>query len=419
MNYKTFLFYILVLSLITSLYSCNKEDSLGLDLMPQKDLLNLEYCDTFSLQSYSFVNDTLFDTKNNTYSLIGSYIDPVFGYSQAGFLTQIRLSSENIEWGVFDTLVSLHLSLVVSESYGDITEPMTIKVYESLKEINSETDYVAFDESEYINDDSFITSYTFTPSENGQDTLIDIEFPLDFSDRIMQYITNAEFLDFFRGLYLTVDSQNVGGSISYLNLLSDKSVLNLEYKEAGIDTIKVFRYLINSNCQRKNVFTHKYSGTEIEQGILQKENAGSNFIQSMRGVSTIIETPYLKDFLSDNTVAITKAELIINENQNYVSDEHPACERLMLKLFNDTLAYINLPDYGILGSDYFSSEYSDNSYTFNITGYIQGLVSRDLYDDYKLFLFSGDNSTSSNRVVINSASSDIDPIKLKIYYLKL
>jgi hypothetical protein len=415
--YFKFVFFILVSILV---FSCNKEDEIGLDLIPQKEMLTLELCDSILLKSYTVHNDT-FSSKNKSLSLIGSYIDPVFGYTAASFLTEIRLSTSTINFESSSYAKSLTLNMVVNGSYGDKAGPTTLKIYKVLKKINTETAYIVFDENEYVSPESLLTTYTFTPSENGQDTLIKVPLPLDFANALLSY-NEVQFDVNVKGLYVTTESDS-SSSILYINLLSPKSNLDLQYRYYnGQDSITSnFSYLINSECQRKNIFVHDYIGTEIESEILLGENSQSNlnYIQSIRGVNTVIEFPDLKEILQGQNIAVMKAELTLYESENYISTPFPACQNLNILVLNDSLEYISIPDIDILGTEYFGGKYVNNSYVFNVTAYTQGLITRNIYDNSKLIVSGGSNTISANRVVINSGSSETNRIKLKIYYIKL
>ncbi|OFY17835.1 MAG: hypothetical protein A2W98_06510 [Bacteroidetes bacterium GWF2_33_38] len=406
---------------VFTIFSCNKEDEIGLDLIPQKEMLNLEFCDTLLLKSYTVYNDT-FSTKNKTLSLVGSYHDPIFGKTAAGFLTEFRLSSTDVEFDETSYVNSFTLNMVVDDYYGDISTPMTINVYNISREINTETEFTEFDKNQYVTEDSLITSFTFTPSQNGQDTLIKINLPIEFANRFLGY-SDQEFIDNAKGLYVTINENETSESILYIDLVSSKSNLDLEYTYFdGEDSVTTnFLYLINSACERQNIFTHNYEGTEISSEITLGENSINevNYIQAMRGVNTIIEFPDLKSIVQDQKIAIMKAELVITESEDYVSSDYQACEKLNIIVLNDSLEYLNAPDYDILGSEHFNSEYINNSYVFNMTAYTQGLITSDVYDNSKLIVSAFANTISANRVVVNSGNSATNRIKLKLYYLKL
>ncbi len=67
------------LSLFFLLSACNKADSvLGLNALDPSDLLNANQVDTFTLETYTIVEDSVI-TDNPAFSLLGSYNDPQFG----------------------------------------------------------------------------------------------------------------------------------------------------------------------------------------------------------------------------------------------------------------------------------------------------------------------------------------------------
>src|SRR3989344_2762641 len=77
------------------LASCKKDEGdLGLIVQPEGDALQGNVIDTFSLITYSVLDDSL-QSNNFSNNMVGSMIDPVFGTSQMGIYTQINLSSNN------------------------------------------------------------------------------------------------------------------------------------------------------------------------------------------------------------------------------------------------------------------------------------------------------------------------------------
>jgi hypothetical protein len=81
--------FLLAILLITS---CKKKDStLGTNVLDPNSLLNSAQIDTFSLTTFTVVDDSVI-TDNPAYSVLGSYNDPKFGTMNASFYTQIRLS---------------------------------------------------------------------------------------------------------------------------------------------------------------------------------------------------------------------------------------------------------------------------------------------------------------------------------------
>ena len=73
--------------------ACEKpEGSVGIDLQPDDDILNVSGIDTFTVKAFSLPEDSV-RTDGVTTGMVGAYIDPIFGYSKADHYTELRLNS--------------------------------------------------------------------------------------------------------------------------------------------------------------------------------------------------------------------------------------------------------------------------------------------------------------------------------------
>ena len=68
----------------------NDPDPIGLSIQPLSDKPPVFYFDTTTVASFTLLVDSVSSEKPQ-YSLLGNNIDPVFGSTDAGFLTQLTL----------------------------------------------------------------------------------------------------------------------------------------------------------------------------------------------------------------------------------------------------------------------------------------------------------------------------------------
>ena len=133
-------------SLVIILFSCNSEedDILGLELIDE---------DEFVIEKHTYNNlfneDNSYFTVNNfreenIYSsgflnLLGTYNDSSFGQSDASFYMQVLLPEENIVFNASesDPNIRLELSIPYYGFYGDLTQTLTLKVYEVTESLSS------------------------------------------------------------------------------------------------------------------------------------------------------------------------------------------------------------------------------------------------------------------------------------------
>lgn len=411
------------LSLAVTLFSCKKDFStLGLDLQPGSDKINGTTVDTATLKAYTVFEDSL-STDERTVSLLGSYTDPVFGRTDASFITQIRLSSSNVTFGTSPVADSIVLYLDYSSYYGDTNTLQNVSVYEIENSIYSDSTYYSnLDINDYTPTNLLLANYSYYPRPNDTSKVISIKLDSSLAKKIVDtantsyLIDNTVFINWFKGLYLKTQPINSNGAIIYFDLLSALSKVTLFYHN-NTDTLK-FDFLINSSCARVNLFSHDYSGTSINSIIGDSLTSDSLiYMQAMSGLMSKINIPYLSNLKKDSTIAIVRAELIIPVD-NYDATFYKTPTKLLLVSYNSSGTYSFLPDY-MVNSSYFGGTYysSDNTYRFNISRYAQQLVDSSV-NNYGLALFVNDNRVSANRLIIRGPKCKNNGMRLSITYLK-
>ncbi|MBU2019150.1 MAG: DUF4270 domain-containing protein, partial [Bacteroidetes bacterium] len=118
--------------------ACKKKTSdVGLNAIDKNALLDGGGIDTFSLTTFTELDDTVI-TKNPVISTLGSYNDPVFGKVNASIYTQIRLVASN---PTFEDISRIIVdSLVLSLKYTGFTgksDNQTFEVFELNDTISS------------------------------------------------------------------------------------------------------------------------------------------------------------------------------------------------------------------------------------------------------------------------------------------
>jgi len=128
--FGTALFFLIVL-----VSSCNKEEIFAEGLNPGSEGLEILFLDTFTLNT-STVREDKIKTSNKAIAVLGNLNDPVFGFSRAALITQIRMQTENYDLGTISEIVvdSTVLSLNISNYYGSLTSS-NYNVYEILENL--------------------------------------------------------------------------------------------------------------------------------------------------------------------------------------------------------------------------------------------------------------------------------------------
>ncbi len=418
---KTRFFRLIVMILVPAalwgLASCNQEDSdIGLGIIPGSDKLQL-CVDTIDVDCFT-VTDNLISTDERTLSPLGSYNDPIFGFSKASFVCQARISSSNVDFSGVDEVNSLELHLRYSSHYGDSAAVQMVNVYRLKKDI-------------YI-DSTYYSSFSLQPSEyellasapvyfDPADSLMKIDLPLTLAESFIDeansehFVDNTTFYEFFKGFYVTTDNLSTGGCVFSLNLIDADSKMIMYYNDTSS-----YNFYINSKCAIINMFEHDYTGASPDVLAAFADTTALNdfcYVQSLGGLKTKIKFPDLMAVFDSSNIAINKANLIVKVKSGTNETSYAPPPKMTLVVVLENGKYDFITDYkvnnthfgGVLGSD----EYT---YTFNIPFHIQELVNGNV--DYGIYLFAADNRTMPYRAVIHGNDDSDSSMKLEIYYTK-
>jgi hypothetical protein len=399
--------------------NCNDDNnSLGLDIQPPNDKLNLMASDTASVIAYSQVIDSI-KTDETSLSLLGSMVDPVFGQSTVSFYTQVRLSQNAFSFGTGPLPDSLVLALDYEDFYGDSTSAMTIKVYELDAPILVDSVYFSHQslavKSTLLAEKTFVPDFADSVAVLGDTLAPHLRINLtDITSSLALKLlnapadsmaSNASFLNFFYGLYVTAEPVNSGGSIIYFDLMSSLSQMILYYRNATEDSLK-FNYLINSNCARFGHFDHDYSmGSPafVSQVIDKDSTLGSSvcYIQSLGGIKTFLRFPTITNYYDNGKIAVNEARFFLSCAETGPLLD-PATQLIMVKR-NAEGSYDILNDQ-LTGEGYFGGYYDDNlnGYWFRITSTIQDLL-RNEDPDYGFEIYVSGGSVNAQRVILHGS----------------
>jgi hypothetical protein len=212
--------------------ACRKPDEdLGLDLLPGDPLGTV--VELTDLHAYT-LEDTAVRTSGLTRQLLGSYVDPEFGAVKAGFVAQLRLSVNIAANQDNDGLEadSLVLALPFDASvatYGNL-DPQVVQVFEVTESLSVDSLYYSDRVPEHDGSVDLVADRggRITPKPGvrpiiGGDTLVPqlrIRLSQSLAQRILGefgepgLVDNTAFVEFFKGLYVTVDNGQQGCPLS-------------------------------------------------------------------------------------------------------------------------------------------------------------------------------------------------------------
>ena len=403
----------LMFTILFFITACTKEpDKIGLDVQPPNDKINVIFTDTVEVVAYSEIMDSI-STDEFSANILGSYMDLIFGKTTAGFYTQIRLSDNNVNFGSGAVLDSIVLHLQYSGSYGYSSSPLNIKVFEVAQDMYQDSTYYS-NRKLPIHTKPFFNELVYPKPYDSIDQ-DSVKYPGVLSLRMHPQLgynfigksgqtelsDNDYFLQYFKGLYITVDPVSAKGIMLYFNLESVASNLTLYYHNDE-DTLS-YIFVINDKCARFNNFDHNDyddASTEFKQQVKYNDTLKGKellYVQAMAGVRTKIRFKDIRNLAKGKHIIINKAELFMKATVDQPELTPP--DRLALAKINEEGTNEFTPDQ-LAGDAYFGGYYDSNTkeYRFRITKYIQQLIDGKI-EDYGLALMVSGNAVTSNRAV--------------------
>ncbi len=435
----------LLLVLLTVLWSCSKDpELLGLDLVPESDLLNHAIIDTTTIFAYTLREEKLNTTALAT-SLLGSMADPAFGTTTASIYTQFLLTNRP-EIGTNTIVDSMVLTIPFKGLYGDKNATQQIEVYQLNDTINKSIPYYQNSTlpfaPELIGQATFVPNLTHYDSIDGVKIVAHMRIVLsaEFANKFITapdtaYSSNKAFTDYFKGIYLTAAKATTpnSGAIMYMDLTHPQSRISLYYRtntdSSTPDTITHF-FPVNSFAGRFNNYNH-YDYEGADPVLLEQLNGDSTaggdrlFIQSMAGTKVLLRFPYL-DSLAKLNIAVHEAALIFENaipDEDYpvpaligIGEGYKSIDSITGKVKYD-LKYI--ADENDKPGHIDGNAKDNKQYRIRITRYVQQRLLNPEKVDNPLVLFAAGGSLSSNRLVLNGPKSEVGRMRLVIYYTPL
>lgn len=417
--------FIFGLVLFMLLNGCeSKPDYIGSDLLPSGDNFTVSFDTLEIIYGYTKLGDSLVGS-NKDVELLGSIIDPFFGFSKAEYVTQLEPTTNTGSFGPNPIIDSVILTLHYEKFQGEDNLSQQIRVYEFMEFIRKDTNY-------YTNQD--ITGmYRESELGNGwmskDDTLIRIAITEEvFINRFLQaedsILSSAEyFQEMMYGIYITSDDVATEGGIATLSADAPGSSLQFYYANDTVDSLFQTYTITRQRCQQFNLFSHNYTGYPIEEFLTDTSRSESLlFFQSMSGVFPKIRFPEFSKWIDSMPVSINEAELIFPVADTILTQQKSE------NLPSNLVMFLQEPDgrYNfvydqVVAPESFGGGYLEisNSYNFTIKVQLQSLAKGDV-DNLEMILRPADGNETLTRGVLYGWSEDImKRTRLEITYTRL
>ncbi len=430
--------------------SCKKQVNKSLidNTLPNSDIINAQYIDTFSF----FLKTERIDSVkiyNDGFKYIGSNQDPVFGRTDAELYSHFSLPNNvtNIQFPSDAVVDSAKIILVFTENFvGDTAIPQRYQVYLLNENLVSDTTYYSNKTFTYIN--TPLADIEIKPVEFSGFKTIQIPVYKDFVQSIIsnsQYLVNNDiFQNTYKGFYITtkntlLNSSTSQGALMKIDLANTISGLYVYYHTGNPPALKeskVYQFTFNNNNTVKvNHFNYNYSsGANVYLYNQLTGNLSSCpqlvFVKGLNGCRIKVDIPALKTLHETwKNIAINRAEVVFKVDKSFISSSYyePPLGMSLLALdsagnevftvdqyYSETYPYIAY-------DGYYNS--STGEYKFNISRYMQHLLSgKTKY--YGLVLVATDPKVTltarkdffAARAVLGGHQNTLLKPQLKIYY---
>lgn len=409
--------------------ACNKADEIGNGVLPADDIPGLLFSDTATILSFCITDDSIKSggATNKTFltsaNPLGAQNDATFGTTVASLYAQVDLSKSSFDFGTNFIADSLVLTMAYKEVFGDTNSPVTFHVYRLNDKINSDSTY--FTSKDY---------FTYNPQEIGSATLLltpkdsTTEFGVKRAPHIRIVLNptltaefasktqsnelkiNDDFLNFFKGIYITADVPSAAGG-GFIFTLDYKSVVSrmalFYHNDAGDSAVFAFPF---NDYNRVNRFKHDYSGTPIATQLADSTTGSEySYVQSLGGLQTKIKLPNIKNYNLINKRAINKAQLIIQADNSEAS-KYSAHKTISVFTANGSNQITD--KFRILPMAYDSVK---SQYIADITVYAQQALTGK-YEDLGLILKANGALVNAYRTRLFGNTPLDKRMKLKLYF---
>ena len=412
---------------ILLIVSCKKKENLlGQNTIDQNELLGSNGVDTFSLQTFSYYDDSVI-SDNSPFALLGSYNDPTFGTYNAEFYTQILLSGSSPDFGDLNDIIidSMVLGLEYIGSYGD-PGIQNIEVYEIGEELFIDSSYHSFDTKSPATGTNLVVGSGVFDLDVENITVIGIDtvdsqlripldtnlartFMLEANAATGTFLDDASFTSYFKGLHVLANNglQSSGtGGVVYFNLNDALSKVTIYYRQLG--EAKTFDFLISSNAADFNHIDIDNAMTNVETVLTDTISGQSEFYTQAFGSRAVVRFDWINNIPKTAVIHSATLELPISyQTSNEYTPGNSISVATTLEAGSTTIYGVNAV-----------GNYSDfsKSFTIDLRAYVQAIVNEELENNGLIFSPIL-HATSAERIIFNGPlTSNKDKPKLSILY---
>lgn len=399
--------------------SCKKKENLiGINNINQNDILSSEGQDTFSLITYTFEEDSTL-TKDNLFTLLGSYNDPTFGMVNAEIFTQLHIQSDAPNFGDLSTIAvdSFVLGLVYSGYYGKPGN-QTIEVFEidDVDGINADSNYYQMDFVSSDQTDNWVATGQEVINMNPDLTTIinDVEVPsqlrihldtnkaktfmVDAAAIPASFASTEAFSEYFKGLHIRTanGSQAQGeGGVFYFNMKASSSKMTIYYTQDGVK--KTYDFYINAETPHFNKVIMDNSGKRVQDVIDNISYGQTEYYAQAFKSRAVVEMPTITNIPTNAVVHSAILKLTVSHQTGV---EYAPAGFVRVRRENPDVpgTYIDITPIGVASVASYST--TNKSYAMDLRYHIQRILKGEI-ENTPLIISPVFYNSSADRIIFN------------------
>lgn len=428
--------------LLTVMMACNKAVvNFGEETLT--DDPNIIYLDTLTINMGTYQADS-FVTSGDTIFIAGKHKDALLGGYESKAFFQLGVPAVNRLNGcancTYDSIAVI--TRFTGNYYGDTTTAFTLNVHRLNQQMIPESTSIGYNTSAFGYDELPLGSVTFNTPRPSLKESVSLKLPDVLGQELFSMLkrnvdtatTTDKFQQYFNGLVLTGKSAD-DKAIYYfgLNDTTVNSVMRLYYRETGSTSLS--RYIdfpVSPVSYQFNAFSYNKTGslldafTPAKKQVLPAAQTGNkSILHDNSGLYPYFNIPNLFALKELHPyIKVVRATLEITPPvSNYgtgslyqlpqymalygISDEYAISGAIA-----DANAEVQDGD---LYVDYLYNK--DTKYTYDLTAYVNNILSTGRTAGQSLILYTGSN-TGESRLILDATAGQ-SSVKLKIYVLGL
>ena len=423
---------VILLTAATLFFAGCEEDGqgIGAEVLPPEDIINFTFTDTTSIEIETIVQDSI-NTYRATDLLFGNYVDPEFGRVKATIYTEF-IARSGLDFGLADDLLldSVVLALGIRDSYGRLDLENNMEVFE-LDEDIPDPEMATSDVELAIKGTNLAQGVRFSYDTAGRAQLVRVKLSTEFGNRLLKAgVENLgdalSFREFFKGFAITTENAQFlnrePGAIFSIDVLDGTPQLQMYYKkrESGQFSVQTPEpFLVTASTPRFTRFERTDTEGRLVQQAAESDELKDIFELNQAGafIKNFVKFPHVSEM---DLVAVSRAELLLTVDTTLLGSTGAYIPPAQIAPIladadgNEQLNENGFPvDVEFNLSAVASYDASSGTYSFDLTGYIQRLISGQI-ENNGIILHPASRAFTVNRVVFGGTMHPNPMMKAKL-----